>query len=144
MKKVFTNELLVSHCALFSSARARSVGFNEEVDRFDLLNGDQFTVIANEKRGNANLFTTAAVSGINSDWQDYVFRKGAIQQHNVSLSGGSETTNYFFSLGYTDQESPVIANDMSRHSFRANIDQSFLKKLKMGISLAYTFRRSTV
>lgn len=117
-----------------------SVGFNEEVDRFNLLNGDQFTMIANEKRGNANLSTTAAVAGINSDWQDYVFRKGAVQQHNISLSGGSENTNYYFSVGYTDQEAAVLANDMSRYSFRANIDQTLLKKLKVGVSLAYTFQ----
>jgi TonB-linked SusC/RagA family outer membrane protein len=117
-----------------------SVGFNEEVSRFDLLNGDQFTTIANEKRGNANLSTTAAVAGINSDWQDYIFRKGAIQQHNLSLSGGGETTNYFFSLGYTNQESAVLANDMSRYSFRANIDQTLFKRVKTGISLSYTFQ----
>jgi TonB-dependent SusC/RagA subfamily outer membrane receptor len=51
-----------------------SVGWNEEVDRFSLLNGEQFVQIANEKRRNANL-SDLALPGVNTDWQDFVFRK---------------------------------------------------------------------
>lgn len=113
-----------------------SIGFNQEVDRFALLNGDEFVTIANEKRTNAGA-TELAVAGENTDWQDYIFRKGAVQQHNVSIGGGSETTNYFFSLGFTDQESPILANDMKRYSFRANIDQTIAKRFKIGTNLSY-------
>lgn len=113
-----------------------SIGFNEEVDRFSLLNGDEFVTIANEKRTNAGA-TELAVAGENTDWQDYVYRKAAVQQHNVSIGGGSETTNYFFSLGFTDQESPILANDMKRYSFRANIDQTIAKRFKIGANLSY-------
>ncbi len=116
-----------------------TVGFNEEVSRFDLLNGDEFVQIANEKRTNAGL-AAAAFAGANTDWQDYVFQNGATQQHNISMSGGTDLTNYFFSVGYTDQESPVISNDLKRYSFRANIDQKIGKVVKVGTSLNYSFQ----
>lgn len=114
-----------------------AMGFNEEVSRFDLLNGDQFVEIANEKRTNVNA-ATLANPGVNTDWQDIVFRKGFTQQHNVSIAGGSEATKYFFSLGFTDQESPIVANDLTRYSFRANIDHSISKKVRIGNSLSYS------
>lgn len=115
-----------------------SIGVNEEVERFDLLNGDEFVMIANEKRTNAGQ-TPAAAPGVNTDWQDHVFRTGLVQQHNVSIGGGSETTNYFFSLGYTNQEAAIKANDLTRYAFRANVDHNLNKRLKIGTNLSYTF-----
>lgn len=115
-----------------------SFGFNQEVERFNVLNGDQFVTIANEKRTNAGA-SELAVAGENTDWQDYVFQKGAVQQHNISIAGGSEGTQYFFSVGFTDQESPIITNTLKRYSFRANVDHSFAKRVKVGTSLSYNF-----
>lgn len=114
-----------------------SMGINEEVERFELLTGDEFVTIANEKRTNANA-STLANPGENTDWQDLIFRKGFTQQHNLSISGGSEATKYFFSLGFTDQESPIVANDLKRYSFRANVDHSISKAVRIGTSLSYS------
>ena len=115
-----------------------SMGFNEEVSRFELLTGDEFVEIANEKRTNAGA-STLANPGVNTDWQDLIFRKGFTQQHNLSISGGSEATKYFFSLGYTDQESPVRPNELSRYSFRGNVDHSISKAVRLGTSMSYTY-----
>ncbi len=114
-----------------------SYGINEEVSRFDLLSGDEFVVIANEKRANAGA-ASLANPGENSDWQDYIFRKGLVQQHNISVSGGSDNTQYYFSLGFSDQESAVKQNDLSRYSFRANLDHSIFDRLRIGTSLSYS------
>jgi TonB-linked SusC/RagA family outer membrane protein len=83
-----------------------STGINEAVSQFDLLTGDEWVPIANEKRLNANA-SPLANPGVNTNWQDAVLRTGITQQHNLSISGGSEVTKYFFSLGFTDQESVV-------------------------------------
>ncbi|SDK27051.1 TonB-linked outer membrane protein, SusC/RagA family [Catalinimonas alkaloidigena] len=115
-----------------------SAGFNEEVSRFDLLTGDEFVTIANEKRTNAGA-TALAQPGENTDWQDYIFRKGGVQQHSLSFRGGSEATQFFFSLGFTDQNSALIANDLQRYSFRANVDHTIKERLKLGTSLSYAF-----
>ena len=47
--------------------------------------------------------------------------------HNLSVSGGIDKTNYFFSFGYADQENCVLSNSLRRFSFRANIDQKVNK-----------------
>ncbi|MBS9523472.1 TonB-dependent receptor [Litoribacter alkaliphilus] len=114
-----------------------SIGFNEEVSRFDLLNGDQFVEIANEKRRNAGL-SDLAQPGVNTDWQDYIFRKGFVQQHNLSIRGGSDATKYFFSVGYTDQEGYIRANDLKRYSFRGNVDHSISDRLRMGTNMSFS------
>ena len=44
-----------------------AMGINEEVDRFELLTGDEFVTIANEKRTNANA-APLANPGENTDW----------------------------------------------------------------------------
>jgi len=53
-------------------------------------------------------------NGPNTNWFNEIFRNGAIQQHNLSISGGSETTNFNISLGYLDQESIVKNTDGSK------------------------------
>ncbi|MEP1086413.1 TonB-dependent receptor [Algoriphagus sp.] len=115
-----------------------TMGVNEAVETFDLLTGDEWVTIANEKRSNANQSQLAA-PGVNTDWQDLVFRSGFTQQHNLSIGGGSESTKYFFSLGFTDQESPVRPNELSRYSFRANLDHSISKSVRVGTSLSYSY-----
>lgn len=119
-----------------------SVGVNEAVEQFDLLTGDEWVPIANEKRANANA-SPLANPGVNTNWQDAVLRSGTTQQHNLSISGGSEATKYFFSLGFTDQESVVKTNDLKRYAFRANIDHSISNKLRVGTSLSYAYTEIT-
>lgn len=116
-----------------------AIGFNDAQNRFDLLNGEDFVTIANERRTNANQSPLANVSGINTDWQDLILRRGFTQQHNLSISGGSNDTKYFFSMGYTDQQSAIDVNDLKRYSFRANIDHNISKSLRIGTSLNYAF-----
>ncbi|WP_238531715.1 SusC/RagA family TonB-linked outer membrane protein [Nitritalea halalkaliphila] len=115
-----------------------SVGFNEEINRFDLLNGDQFVEIANETRRNAGL-SELARPGVNTDWQDHIFRRGFVQQHNLSVRGGSEATKYFFSVGFTEQEGALQANDLTRYTFRGNVDHDINKKLRIGTSLNFSY-----
>ncbi|WP_194775487.1 SusC/RagA family TonB-linked outer membrane protein [Pararhodonellum marinum] len=116
-----------------------SMGVNEEVNRFQVLNGDQFVTIANEKVTNAGGTGNAVQSGVNTNWQDFIFRNGFAQQHNLSIRGGSEATKYFFSIGFTDQESAIIANDLKRYSFRANIDHDISRRVRIGATTAYSY-----
>jgi TonB-dependent starch-binding outer membrane protein SusC len=119
-----------------------SFGINEAVEQFDLLTGDEWVVIANEKRANVNA-SALANPGVNTDWQEAVLRSGKTQQHNLSISGGSESTKYFFSLGFTDQESVIKNNDLKRYAFRSNIDHSISKKVRIGKSLSYAYTEIT-
>ncbi|NDW12138.1 TonB-dependent receptor [Bacteroides sp. 214] len=56
----------------------------------------------------------------NTDWFDQVTRTGVAQSYNLSVSNGTERGNYFFSLGYYDNEGLVKETDFSRISARMN------------------------
>jgi len=57
---------------------------------------------------------------INTDWQNEVFRTGNDQDYNMSISGGSATSNYLVSGSYYNNSGPVIGNDFQRSSLRIN------------------------
>lgn len=115
------------------------VGFGSPIETFDLLKTPQFLAISNEKRTNAGLTAWAAGSEFDTDWQKAVLRESALQvEHNLSLSGGSDKTKYFMSMGYNSQEGVAISNEMKRYTFRTNIEHQLKDWLTIGGSLAVT------
>lgn len=111
--------------------------------RFDLLNANQFVTIANEKLANSGTTTPQAVlatdaSGntIDTDWQDVVFNKDAFQQnHNISFSGATDQSNYYFSMGYADLKGIITANSQTKYQFSGKFEQKALSnRLTFGMS----------
>ncbi|MBK8701909.1 MAG: SusC/RagA family TonB-linked outer membrane protein [Saprospiraceae bacterium] len=108
------------------------------------MGAQDFVTIQNEKYTNsganavANLQTRADGSVVDTDWQDLVFRKAVQHSHNLSVSGGVDKTNYFFSFGFADQEGIVLSNELKRYSFRANIEQKVNNWLTAGFKSGVT------
>lgn len=115
-------------------------GVNQAVSRFDLLNANQFIEIANEKFTNAGQPAQAfpGPNNVDTDWQGEIFQNGFVQNHALNISGASDRTSYFFSLGYSDQQGAIKANGLERFNFRSNIDHEVRKWLKVGTNLSYT------
>ncbi|TVQ08850.1 MAG: TonB-dependent receptor [Bacteroidetes bacterium] len=102
-------------------------GIAQPVNLFDLTNETQWLTLTEEMFVNAGAANPTVATGLNTDWQRAVLRTAAFQQdHNISLSGATEQTNYFFSMGYTNQEGVTRPNAMERFTFRSNLDQKFL------------------
>lgn len=57
--------------------------------------------------------------------QDLIFEPGYSNETHVSLSGGSEGTQYYLSGGYTSEDGIMIGSDYKRYNARLNLDQSF-------------------
>jgi TonB-linked SusC/RagA family outer membrane protein len=72
---------------------------------------------------------------INVNWDDYVFRKGNTQSHQLSLSGGSEKTTFYSSLGYYNEEGITIATGIKKYNARLNIAHTE-NNIKIGANLA--------
>jgi TonB-linked SusC/RagA family outer membrane protein len=77
------------------------------------------------------------------DWQDQAFRKGSYNQADIQIQGGSESTKFFGSLQYLDQQGIIVGNDLNRISGRVNIDHKASDWLDIGFSmgLARTYTR---
>ena len=69
------------------------------------------------------------------DWQDEIFRKGVLQNHQVSASGGTNNVNYFVSANNIRQQGIVVGTDNTQYSVRANIEANLNQKLKVGVNI---------
>jgi TonB-dependent starch-binding outer membrane protein SusC len=72
---------------------------------------------------------------INTNWDDYVFRKGNTQSHQLSLSGGSDKTTFYTSLGYYNEEGITIATGIKKYNARLNISHAD-NNIKIGANLS--------
>jgi TonB-linked SusC/RagA family outer membrane protein len=63
-----------------------------------------------------------------------IFRTGAIQNNDLSLSGGNEKTRYYLSGGYNKQLANIKTNDYQRASLKVNLDQQINDRVRIGSS----------
>ncbi|MDR2915160.1 MAG: TonB-dependent receptor [Tannerella sp.] len=68
-------------------------------------------------------------------WRDYVTRTAITNNHQVSISSGTEKTSLYMSLSYLDQQAALIDQDYKRYSVNVNGDTQATKWLKVGIGL---------
>ncbi|RYY20518.1 MAG: SusC/RagA family TonB-linked outer membrane protein, partial [Chitinophagaceae bacterium] len=59
---------------------------------------------------------------VNTDWQDEIYRNALIQDHSVSVSGGSENFRYYTSLEYLNQDGIIVNSNFNRYGARVNLD----------------------
>jgi TonB-linked SusC/RagA family outer membrane protein len=64
------------------------------------------------------------------DWKDYnrydaAFSRALQTKHNISISGGSGTHNYYFSMGYLFEDGVVLNTDYEKYTFQFNQDVQF-------------------
>ncbi|WP_316848864.1 SusC/RagA family TonB-linked outer membrane protein [Pedobacter agri] len=127
----------------------------------ELLNSSQYVDIKNEAvlnskilTGNQNntsvasalFFPSQNVDGSNVDtkWYDEVYRTAVSHNHNVSIAGGNESTKYYFSSNYSNQQGIVKDNSFIRKGIRFNIDHDVTRWFKLSGNFSYnnTYNRS--
>ncbi len=81
----------------------------------------------------------ASPTGVDTDWQDVLFKNAGIQSYNLSLSGGNEKLGYYVSGNYYNQDGIIDKTGFKRYSFRINIEANPVKNLKVGANLNPSF-----
>ena len=82
---------------------------------------------------------TGLNNGTDTDWWDLLTNDNPyIQSHNLSIRGSSELSNYFFSMGYLDQENLIINDKYKRYNVRINLDMKVTDWMKIGTQSAFT------
>jgi TonB-linked SusC/RagA family outer membrane protein len=119
-------------------------GTQAPAKKLDLLNATQYAEMRNEQAENAGeaiVYPDPASLGEGTDWQSLIFNnKATIQNHEVSLSGGSEKSSFYTSFGYFDQEG-IVATDISnykRHNIRINSTHKVADRITVGQTLGYS------
>ena len=73
----------------------------------------------------------------NTDWYKETFKNFAFeQQHNFSINGGSEKTNYSASVGYLYQGGLTNENDYNRFTGRINVESEISKWFSAGLNVS--------
>ena len=75
-------------------------------------------------------------------WQNEVFQNAMTMNHQVGVSGGSERTQFYAGLGYTQNQGVVLGTDYSRFSGRLNVDHKVNSWLKASFRQMLSFNRT--
>ena len=74
-------------------------------------------------------------------WWDAITRTGFKQSHGVSVSGGSEKTQYMASAGYYNEKGIVEASEFRRFNARLNVRTRLARWLTLNANMAYTYEK---
>ena len=66
----------------------------------------------------------------NTDWFDLMCRNAVTHSHTVSLSGGTESTRYYSSVGYTRENGTVNTEYTERYTTALNLTTNISKQLR--------------
>ena len=116
-----------------------SIGISNVRKTLDLLNAEQwgnlYLDLATDAQKTATGVTPAVVStwGAGTDWQDALFRTATTQQHQLSVSGGSETERFLISANYTDQGGVIRNTNFERLGARINYERDIFKNVTVGL-----------
>ncbi len=110
-----------------------------------MLNAREYAILNSEARIASGLPVIPKLADFNAieqqygkgtDWLDEIFRNAAIQNVNLTASGGSDKAQYLFSAGYFKQDGIVYNTDFERFTLRFNGDVKVNSKIKVGNSLS--------
>ncbi|OXG03103.1 TonB-linked SusC/RagA family outer membrane protein [Flavobacterium araucananum] len=119
-------------------------GTSQASKKLDLLNAQQYVTIQNEANvngGTPTRFTVPANVGNGTNWQDVIFNDHAQRtSHELSFSGGNDTSTFYMSFGISDQQG-IVTSDISnytRKNIRLNSNHKIGKYIKLGQTLGYS------
>jgi TonB-dependent starch-binding outer membrane protein SusC len=121
---------------------------------FDVYSPEEFAQLKREAdrtdnnnvyRADELIFTPLELESIQSgeyiDWEKEVLQIAPMQNHNLSVSSGNESTKVFSSFNYINQEGVVPGTDYEKLTVRLNIDQKVTNWLALGLNS--TWQKST-
>ena len=74
----------------------------------------------------------------NDSWEDALSQDAHYMDLSARVSGGSENSQYYFSLGYMDNQGAYIGSGFKRYTLRANITSDLTKWLQVGVNVGLT------
>ncbi len=117
-------------------------GVDLPYDLPDVMDGETFYRRKVERFGEDFITDTERQvfeSGDFPDYVDLILRDGQTSEHNVSISGGSETNKYFVSANLQDVEGVAINDNFRRLNMRTNLELNLTSWMKLGTNTLLGF-----
>ncbi|NGM66577.1 SusC/RagA family TonB-linked outer membrane protein [Sphingobacterium sp. SGR-19] len=133
------------------------VGWSNIMRHMDIMNGEEFAEYKREAfraigqyddsdpdaDKNSGIFDEDELRSIqNGTYADYprlMVKTGHIQNHELSINGGSEKTQFNVSFGFFDDEGIIPGQDFTRYNTRVNLDHQINDVFKIGTSMLGTY-----
>lgn len=107
-------------------------GIQSLARKIDLLNGREFAVISNE-------ITPGTYNNVDlvpdTDWQDLIFQKAPVQNHQFSITGATELTQYYVGIGMFIQDGIIDKSSYSRFTIKLNNTYNLTPHIRLGNNL---------
>src|SRR5690606_13194862 len=107
---------------------------NNVVSRIESLNAAQYKELQDE------IGIVHIPDGLTdkTNWFDETFQNGLMQNHQLSISDGTEKLRYMLSGGVLDESGVIPSSFFRRYNVRANIENDVRKWLKINANISYS------
>lgn len=78
------------------------------------------------------------------NWVNLVKQNGIRQSHNVSVSGGSEKTQSYLSVGYFDDDGMLKENNIKQYNALLNLDHTVSSWVKAGVQASIVYSNTNL
>ena len=122
------------------------VAWDKTLKTLDMMDSYELIAYAEANNLTDNLLAHAydLENPYNTNWQDLVLRAGFSHNHNVSINGGNEKTQYSASLNFMDRQGVVRGTNMDRLNARSFVQTKALNdRLDLAFSLNASVRNSS-
>ena len=124
---------------------------------YDLLNGDDYTMLLKESYFNPEQSDAAAdipelnydpsfseyeQYNNNTDWRDAVTQWGLRQNHYVTISGGGEKALFRIGAGYDHETGTMIEQKLQRFSTRVALDYNVSERIRVSTNFSMTYTKN--
>ncbi|WP_373515319.1 SusC/RagA family TonB-linked outer membrane protein, partial [Persicitalea sp.] len=112
-----------------------TLGFKQVQKRMELTDASEFKELFNEQLANqgSEPYDYTFWTG-NTDWQDQIFQRGALNYNNLSVSGASEKNKFYMGVGYVKEEGIIQHEQYQKITLNINDELSVTKSLKFGVT----------
>ena len=114
--------------------------------KLETLKGDDYARSIRESKANDgqtlnNQIWAEAYDGKRNyiDWQDQMYQTGLKQQYGISASGGTDKTQYNFSIGYLKNKGIIVNTNYDRLTARAGVKSKVNDYIEFGGDINYMY-----
>ena len=99
-------------------------------NQYDNFQNNGFDAISSAAQNAIN-----ELRNVNTNWGKELYQMAVNQQYTLSISGGSENNDYYFSAGLFDEQGTTIGTGQKRFNITLKDNFSITDKLKVGVAL---------
>ena len=119
-----------------------SIGNQQVTNTIDMMNSAEYVDYVKRFYTNSNLAIPTQIAnfqpGVDTDWQNEVFRTAPISNTSLSVSGGSEKSQYYISGGFITQDGVVINTGYKRGTIRMNLNSKISERISLSGRLTFS------